>query len=127
MDRILVHDGGGRTGGTRVSLVDPITQRADTLSGTGSCVLPFVLPSEHVLCNSTAPYTAQVIDRDSSVARDLLQAGGSVFGSNLRFLSDGYLTFVTAGGARAIRPRNARDRSPCDRALMPNCRLTMSL
>ncbi len=101
MDRIRVHDRGGLS---RVSIVDPATTIATTQVGAGRCVLPYALPSEHVLCNTPSPYVAQAIHRDSSVARDLLQAGGSVFGSTLRFLSDGYLTFVTTAGALQIAP-----------------------
>ena len=98
MNQILVTD----QLATRIRIVDPTTRAIISESGTTRCQLPFLLENGHVLCNRVVPYSARVLDRGSSATRDLQQAGRSAFGSNLRFVSDGYLTFVTAEGALQI-------------------------
>ncbi len=98
MNQILVTD---QIAG-RIRSVDPTTRAIVSDDETQRCQLPFLLPDGQVLCNSRVPYSARVLDRGSSATRDLQQAGRSVFGSNLRFLSDGYLTYVTAEGALQI-------------------------
>ncbi len=99
MNQILVAD----QLATRTRIVDPttraITSESDRVTVT-PCQLPFVLANEQVLCNSVNPYAAWALDRDSYGS--LQQAGQSVFGSNLRVVSGGYLTFVTAVGALQI-------------------------
>lgn len=98
MNHILVTDQNGR----RIRSVDPTTRAIISDGTTARCQLPFMLENGQVLCNRIAPYSARVLDRGSSATRDLQQAGRSAFGSNLRFVSDGYLTFVTAEGALQI-------------------------
>lgn len=90
----------------RVRIVDPTTQQvtSEKRSRRMVCALPFLLPNGHVLCNNYGPYVARVLERDSSVARDLRQGSLRAYGSTLRLVSERYVTFVTADGALQIAP-----------------------